>query len=284
MYRLLLLLTLGLSSQVEAQSLLWKITGKNLKSPAWLYGTMHVQDPRVFELPEGWQEKLKTAGRLALEMDLSNPPDPMKIMSVMTAPPDSSLDKLLSTEDYEKLNLWFTDSMHMPLALLKQMKPFMLISMVQKKRMETDMPVALDAWLADQAKKMEVPVSGLETLEEQIAVIDMMPLQEQAQMLAEMIQNPGEQENQENEMMNAYLSGNLDKLLIMANRWETDPAFKAEIINRRNRIMAGRISEMFETGPVFTAVGALHLPGEEGIIQLLRKKGYIVEAELNPKE
>jgi len=278
--QLLLLLGLSLPVPASAQSLLWKITGNTLESPAWIYGTMHVQDERVFQLPEGWQEHMKATGRLILEVDLSQTPDPMKMMSLLQAPPDSSLDKLIAPADFAFLKEWFQDSLGMPLESLKQMKPFMLITLVQKSRMSSEMPLALDAWLSERAQNMNIPVSGLETIEEQMQVIDMMSLHDQAHMLIEMIRDDSKRIEQEDAMMDAYLQGHLDRLLTMASEWEIDPQFRQEIIHRRNRVMTDRLKEFLISGPVFIAVGALHLPGNDGIIQLLKNEGYSVEPVL----
>jgi len=274
------LLWLGISivQPLHAQGLLWKITGNGLKAPAWLYGTMHVQDYRVFNLPKGWEQKMEQSGRMILEIDLSTEPDPSKIMQMMQSPEDSTLDKILTQESYAYLRQWFQDSLGMALEPFKGMKPFMLMSMVQQSRMSSEMPLALDAWLAQRAKGVNIPVIGLETIEEQMQVIDRMSISEQAHMLMEMVNTDAVRAQQEADLMDAYLNGQLERLLYLASQWETDPQFKHEIITVRNRIMAGRLSEILEAGPAFVAIGALHLPGTEGLIALLRARGYTVEA------
>jgi uncharacterized protein YbaP (TraB family) len=273
----LLWLGISIAQPLQAQGLLWKVTGNGLKAPAWLYGTMHVKDHRVFNLPEGWEQKMEQSGRLILEIDLSAVPDPSKIMRMMQSPEDSTLDKILTQESYAYLRQWFQDSLGMALEPFKGMKPFMLMSMVQQSRMSSEMPLALDAWLAQRAKGVNIPVIGLETLEEQMQVIDRMSISEQAHMLMEMVNTDARRVQQEADLMDAYLNGQLERLLYLASQWETDPQFKHEIITVRNRIMAGRLSEMLEAGPAFVAVGALHLPGTEGLIALLRARGYTVE-------
>ncbi len=87
------------SASLQAQSLLWKITGNGLKEPAWIYGTMHVRDSRVFKLPEGWDDKLRDSKRLILELNPTDRPDPMKMMALMAAPEDSTLERTLKPED-----------------------------------------------------------------------------------------------------------------------------------------------------------------------------------------
>lgn len=275
----LMILGLSISSPVQAQGLLWKITGNGLTAPAWLYGTMHVQDARVFQLPEEWDKKMEISGRLVLELDLSTPPDPAKIMTLMQSPPDSALDKLLDQASYSKLNSWFQDSLGMSLEPFKGMKPFMLMAMVQKSRLKSDMPIALDAWLGNKAREANIPVIGIETMEEQMSVIDLLSISEQARMLLEFVNQNEDRQAQEAELMEAYLNGRLDRLMHLASQWEADPQFKHEIITVRNRIMSGRISEMLTEASAFIAIGALHLPGKEGVIELLRQRGFTLEVE-----
>jgi len=275
----LLLLGLSISNPLQAQGLLWKITGNNLQSPAWIYGTMHVQDARVFQLPEGWEQKLEQAGKLVLELDLNAVPDPTRIMSLLQSPEDSTLDKLLDSEAYARLSKWFQDSLGMSIEPFKGMKPFMLMSMVQKSRMPSEMPMALDAWLGNRARDANVPVVGLETLEEQMSVIDLLSISEQVRMLVEFVYQSEDRQAQEAELMDAYLNGQLERLMHLAAQWDADPQFKHEIITVRNRIMAGRISEMLTQESAFIAIGALHLPGTDGVIALLRQRGFTVEPE-----
>jgi uncharacterized protein len=276
----LLLLGISISNPIQAQGLLWKITGNTLQSPAWIYGTMHVQDARVFQLPEGWEQKMEKAGKLALELDLNSVPDPTRIMALLQSPEDSALDKLLDADAYARLSKWFQDSLGMSIEPFKGMKPFMLMSMVQKSRMSADMPMALDAWLGNRAREANIPVVGIETIEEQMGIIDRLSISEQARMLVEFVNQNEDRQAQEAELMEAYLNGRLDRLMHLAAQWEADPQFKHEIITVRNRIMAVRITEMLEQESAFIAIGALHLPGKEGVIELLRQRGFTVEPEL----
>jgi len=270
---------LASSVALQAQSLLWEIRGNGLKESAWIYGTMHVRDSRVFQLPEGWQEKLIQSKRLILELNPTETPDPSRMMDLMSAPKDSTLEVLLKPEEKELVEKWTSDSLHLPWTMVNQLKPFFLMAMIQERQMSKDMPQALDLWLAERAQEWKVPVLGLESLEKQMAAINSLSLQAQSNMLVELLQtNTQESEEEEEGLMQAYLKGNLNELAALANQWETDPLFKKEIIDSRNDKMSDRISlTLQDSGSAFIAVGALHLPGPTGIIQQLRTKGYTVD-------
>lgn len=266
------------STSLQAQSLLWKITGNGLKEPSWIYGTMHVRDSRVFKLPEGWDDKLRESKRLILELNPSEKPDPMKMMALIAAPEDSTLERILKPEDRKLMEEWVNDSLQLPWQMVQGLKPFFLMAMIQEYKMPKDMPEALDLWLAHRAKDWSVPVYGLESIDEQMAAINTLSIAQQSELLLEMIR-PGDSDanNQEEELMQAYLGGRLDQLASFAKNWETDPMFKKEILEFRNYKMSERIGmTLEEDGSAFIAVGALHLPGEDGILQLLRNKGFEV--------
>lgn len=271
----LLLLT---SASLQAQSLLWKISGNDLKEPAWIYGTMHVRDSRVFKLPEGWDDKLRASKRLILELNPSEKTDPMKMMTLMAAPEDSTLDLTLKPEDRKLMEVWVNDSLQLPWQMVQKLKPFFLMAMIQEYKMPKDMPEALDLWLAQRAKDWNVPVYGLETIDEQMAAINTLSIAQQSELLLEMIKpEQSDTHNQEEDLMRAYLAGNLDQLASLAKNWDTDPMFKKEILEVRNFKMSERIGDTLQQdGSAFIAVGALHLPGEDGILQLLRNKGFEV--------
>lgn len=282
MVHLSLLLSLFIASGalLQAQSLLWKITPPGSKEVSWIYGTMHVKDDRVFHLPDGWDTKLKTAGRLVLELNLAEVPDPMMVMTLMGTPEDSTLDKILTESESKHLEQWVQDSLGLPWHMLKGLKPFFLMAMIQEKQMPSDREVALDQWLSNRASDWKLPVIGLETIEEQLNALQHLPLSEQARMLMELIQpDQNIRHALEAELMEAYLSGNLEHLYALSLRWETDPLFMREILLVRNYRMTERIKQLLAEKPAFIALGALHLPGKEGILELLRADGYLVESE-----
>jgi uncharacterized protein YbaP (TraB family) len=279
---LLLSILLAGSSFLQAQSLLWKITPPGQTTPSWIYGTMHVRDERVFRLADGWEIKLKEAGRILLELNLAEHPDPMQMITLMGAPEDSTLEKILSAEETNHLRQWVQDSLGLPWQMANSLKPFFLMAMVQEKQMPADRPEPLDLWLANRAKEWKIPVIGIESIEEQMQAIQTLSISEQARMLMELIQPENENRKEmETELMNAYLSGNLDQLYALSQRWETDPLFMREILQVRNFRMAERIHEHLSEKPGFIAIGALHLPGQEGVLELLRIKGYKVESDKN---
>jgi uncharacterized protein YbaP (TraB family) len=142
----------------------------------------------------------------------------------------------------------------------------------------------MDFSLSLRASGSGLKVIGLETLEEQLTFLENMPMEHQLTMLDQAVAEVGKVQDIHDQMVETYLHGDLQTL---HEETESQLAelganardyFIAEGITARNHRMMTGLLEALETGTVFTAVGALHLPGEGGLIELLRAQGY----ELNP--
>jgi uncharacterized protein len=142
----------------------------------------------------------------------------------------------------------------------------------------------LDIYFFKEAKKQKKQTIGLEKTMEQIDAFSAVPYELQARGLVDAVTDYGKEgELDMDAMMDYYVEGNLDKLLEMTTKDEDDEEM-AKIFNdiflvKRNYNMADRAEPYIKKGSTFIAVGAAHLPGEEGIIKLLRKKGYKVIAK-----
>jgi uncharacterized protein len=115
---------------------------------------------------------------------------------------------------------------------------------------------------------------GIETIAEQLHAVDLIPLKEQAHMLLEETVKPDSGGMDMNDLLDVYKSGNLDSLYSMYRKGELSNEFNKALITDRNHRMADRIDSIAHTKSIFVAIGALHLPGPEGVLNLLRGKGY----------
>jgi hypothetical protein len=185
---------------------------------------------------------------------------------------------LMDSTSFAKLNQYMTDSLEIPLMFLARVKPFFLMAFfMQEDKPSTDRATFLDDFLSKQAKKFKKEVIGLETMDEQLQSVDAIPLREQAKMLLDAIDSTSAGSSQADELLIPYEKADLAGIYALYKKEDLSNIFNASLITLRNHKMADRMETfMKQKKLLFTAVGALHLPGEEGIINLLRKKGYTV--------
>lgn len=278
-HRLLLLIIWPLVSpflsQAQDHSLLWEITGDDLPGPSYLYGTMHVQDERAFQFKESVMPAFDRSEAFAMEL-LIDDVDPMSMMMMMAM--DSTLKELYSEEDYTRLETWFKDSLRMDLYNFNRIKPFFIYAQVAQTQFGTEQQQAVDLHFHQLAKTAGKDMHGLETLEEQMHAINTMSLSEQAKMLLasiDEVEEAGEDPNQK--LMEYYLAGDLEGLMTWAESMDMGKEFESEFLQKRNQKMKERLLPLIQDKPTFSAVGALHLPGEGGLIDLLRKEGFTVK-------
>lgn len=261
-----------------ANSLLWKISGNGLEKPSYLYGTVHMTCN--YKLTE----KLKTAfaetSQIALEVDMDDPAMPMKAMQGMMMKGDASIKDMLSAEDYKKLDTYFTKNTGMGVAMLNKAKPFMLMSLLLSKSTGCEKPTSYEDEFVKIAKADKEEVLGLETIESQLALFDVIPYDVQLKEVMKMV-NDGEEETKKQfaELSALHTAENIEGLMKMMQEEEgMTKDFSDKLLDNRNKNWIPVIEKMSKEKPTFYGIGAMHLSGENGVIKLLRKAGYTVTA------
>jgi uncharacterized protein YbaP (TraB family) len=283
---LILIVILSFSSLLTQAQLLWKITGNNLKKPSYLYGTMHTGNPKVFVMKDLLIEKIATCEAYAGEMII----DPSMLFAVMNEifmSKDTTLKTLLSEQEYKIVKQALDDKLGMMSSFAERIKPMFTSLLLQEGGLEamqnapTESNKPLDLFLQEEASKKNLALIGLETLPEQMNVINSISLQKQAQMLYNEIikTDTGSLDNSMEQMLNWYAEQKLDSLYLFASKeFADEPALSYQILTKRNINMAERIDKLIQEKSAFIAIGAAHLPDEQGVIALLRKKKYKIEA------
>lgn len=278
------------SNWLQAQnSLLWKIEGEGLEQPSYLYGTMHSQDKRVHELGKLALPYLSQSEAVALELVIDSAqmmPMMMSMFSDMMMK-DTTLEDLYKEEDYQLVKNHVAKELGLVALIFKieKMKPLFIalfmeeMSSINGGNIGREMDMALDQYFQKVGEKQGKKLIGVETFQEQMSAFNRIPLQEQANMLlegAKMEKKGGAPDSSMLRLMDFYLQQDLEGLM----QWyEKEQAYKKSsfdtfILLERNYRMADRMFEMIQKQSTFIAVGALHLPGEDGLIQLLTDKGY----------
>ena len=274
MRRIIFMLLIMLSNLTNSQSLLWKITGKGLKEPSYLYGTIHIQDKRAFEFDDTVLTILKSCKAYAMELNPENiNPEELKKFMIMKK---YTLKDLLSSEEYNKLDKYLKEKTGSGVFIFNKTKPFFIQSQLMQMSMQKDMDKALDLYFLNLAKENNMEILGIEKLKEQLEAVDKISLKEQAKMLMESLNDTSNAKFEK--LLNAYRLADLNKLSELMKDTSLPQNFEEAFLIKRNKRMAKRISKFIKKQSTFNAIGAAHLPGEKGVINLLRKKGYKVEA------
>lgn len=276
----LFVFTLLLSSYwtQKSDSLLWKITGNGLKAPSYLYGTVHLMDDRVFAFDSTVYEKINTCEALSGELLMTGKismPDPKDIFMQDTM----LVDLYENTAEYEIVRKYLVKKLGIFVMATDSMKPVYTMSLISMMDTKIDQSIPLDMYFQQYASKQGKKVYGIETIDEQQAALDAIPLKEQASLLLESIQMEDSisEENFTETMVKYYLNQDLTRLDSLINHASSSGTFEKKIIQERNVLMADRIDTLIRKQPTFNTLGAGHLKGENGVIELLRAKGYKLE-------
>ncbi|MFD2600567.1 TraB/GumN family protein [Flavobacterium suzhouense] len=278
----LLIVTFGfISLFVNAQnpdnSLLWKISGNGLSQPSYLFGTVHITcdatlSPKV-------NAALDATRQLYLELDMDDPNMMKEMMGGMTMKDGVTMTSLLSTEDYKLVEDFIKSKTGMPLKMLDSYKPFLVSAMLMPAMLDCKAQ-SIEQSLIDASKKQNEEIFGLETVQEQLHVFDAIPYKEQMEdLLASAKDDMANDRAEYNKMMELYNAQKLNELMAFMKSSKNKTASHDDVLLiNRNKNWIPRIEKIAKEKPTLFGVGAGHLGGENGVIMLLRKKGYKVEA------
>lgn len=261
----------------EPSSMLWKITGKDIKD-SYLLGTMHVLKQADFEIKESVQQAFKTANQLVLEVDLGDPATQMAMMKHIVMKDGQTIDKLIPESTYKQLDTNLNANMGIGIEMFKNWQPMMLMSMLLKDIIGAQ-PASFELTLMQMAEAQNIEVIGLETAEEQLNFFHDIPYKEQAQMIEEYLTKKEETAKGFEDLTRLYLAGNIDALHQYAEEESKKADFStSEIIDKRNKNWIPQIEANAAKEATFFAVGAGHLGGPKGVVALLKAKGYTLTA------
>ena len=226
--------------------LLWEISGNGLKGKSYLYGSLHSNDKRLFRLPDSVYVALNNTKAVVLETDI-----------------------------FSLFDEWDTRRDEVRLLYDNQGKPYTANDQATETLYgnEDGMPQFLDAYFLQYCYNAKKNFFPLETIEEQLGLLSEFGLPD-----ARGLQLPVLDYLQE-KVLELYIQGDiegLNKMMKVNLSADQNPELYDELIVRRNERMTKGIDSLMRMNPLFCAVGAGHLAGDQGIITLLRKKGYKV--------
>ena len=270
-----------INAQDLENSTLWKIEGNGLETASYLFGTIHITCDATIE--EDVQMALDNTTQVVLEIDMDDPTMQTKMMGGMYMKDGKTISDLVSKEEYVIIDSLITKEIGMPLKMVENIKPFFLISMLYPKMLDCPMQ-SFEQELIKIAMEQKEDINGLETIEDQLQVFDDIPYEDQvADLLKSAKDNLANDKETFANMLEVYKEENIEALIKMMNEDDSSSVSQHQdkLLVNRNKNWISKIGEYAKDQPTFFGVGAGHLAGETGVINLLRAAGYEVTAVLD---
>lgn len=267
---------------IAERGLLWRIEHPDADAPSHLFGTMHVADPAVTELPDAVDEAFTEAERYLFEVDFAAV-NQAAVRQTMSYDDGTTLREAIGDDLWSRVRS-AADARGIPEQNIRSLKPWALVltlGMPQQQPTET-----LDYQLHARASENDGPIHGLETMQEQLELFDRLDESVQIDFLRQTL-NLIEDDQLEplfDDMVERYFERDLAGLAELTADHPGLPSsaqadaddFLEKLVEERNRKMVERMESALADGGAFVAVGALHLPGNDGLIRLLEERGYAV--------
>lgn len=266
------------NNPVLQNTLLWKISGLGLSQPSYLFGTMHVLCSDDATLSDSLLKAISNCDEVYFEIDLDDMGGLLSSLQYMRMNDGRKLSDLLSKEDYEKVKHYFeTHSSLIPFSMLERFKPLLISSLIEEDGMDCKTTDAMEMVIMKEAHNKDKKINGLETAQFQAGLFDSIPYEKQAEDLVKSIDSVSENKKMTAELVEVYKKQELDKIDELTRNG--DPSIGGYLdllLYGRNRKWVEELQTILPKKSILMAVGAGHLPGEQGVINLLRKKGYTV--------
>jgi uncharacterized protein YbaP (TraB family) len=256
---------------------LWRISGQGLKQPSYLYGTMHLQDKRLFNFGDSLYRFLEKAEGFAMEIDFHDYLDTIMQRSIQEREEAFLSDKEEVEVDTKKLGRG-ADSLLREFGItknkitrkqLKKIRDYRMNRIVQ----EGDMPTIVDAYLYGLALRQQKWLGGIEDVHDQLDLVDELG----NDLNVSDVFAPEERLRYSMEqLIKIYLDQDLQSIAEYSYGHTSD-VYTQKVLIQRNIKMARRMDSLSTLRSMFFAIGAAHLPGDSGVISFLRHKGFTVE-------
>ncbi len=265
-----------------ARSCLWRV--KSDTTTAYLQGSIHLLTEDAYPLPQPVEDAFLASDQIVLEMDLSAMTDPDAQIEMMVKgmlPRGQSLTDILSPKTLE-LAERCSNEIGMQMVAFKHYKPWMFVMVLTATRLEQlgfSAQHGVDWHFHQRAMKLEKPVIGLETLEEQLALFEAMANGDRDAFVRQSLEDFATIEKDLASIIHSWQRGNLDGLgRALLSNLQKYPNVHRILIRERNARWMETFNEIMQSGTTtMIIVGAGHLPGKDGLIAMLRASGYSVE-------
>lgn len=279
---LLFLSQLNFAQKIQEKSLLWEISGKNLTKPSYIFGTMHVMCQGDVVLTPEIEKSLQSSDQIMMELDMDDPMIMFNMMGATLSKDGKTLTEKLGEDLSKKVDAILQERAKISLAMLDNLNLQALSMQLGLLGLSCPMELGYDMLLTQEAQKNGKEIFGLETVEEQLKILMGQPDEETLKAISFMANNFSEVEKELMTMVETYKARDVQKLYDIAFESYKDPKYPQvkleELLDNRNKNWIPILENAMKDKSLFIAVGAAHLAGENGVINLLRKQGYTVKA------
>jgi len=227
-----------------------------------------------FYLSPKLNDAFEKSTKVVFEIDLKKMEDLSSILPLMMKSfmPDQTISDLVTEEEYQLIEKFFEDK-GLPMVLLERVKPMFLYAMLSGDMFSEATSYELQLW--EKAQTQNKKTDGLETAEFQMSIFDSIPYPVQAKLLVQSIKDNQQTDKDYEQMIELYKKEEIQKLYdLIMNETQDFESFNEIMVFQRNKNWIPKIEKLIAAESVFFAVGAGHLAGNEGVIQLLKNQGY----------
>lgn len=260
-------------------TLLWEISGNGLKKPSYLFGTMHILCAEDAQLSENLKDIIKNSDQIYFELDMDDMQEMMGALQYLRMNDGQKISELLTAEEYKKVETYFRENKFpMPMSMMNRFKPYFVSSLIGEQMLTCEQKNGMEMQIMQESKKYKKDIKGLETTKFQASIFDSIPYSKQAKDLVNYIDSIESYKKVMLEMVDVYRQQDLERMDSLMHK--SDPGMEEYmdiLLFDRNRRWAQDMPKLMSGQSLLFAVGAGHLPGDQGVINLLREKGYSVK-------
>ena len=277
---------IGFYATVSAQeehfknSLVWKVYKQGAKDTSYVLGTIHLPMKKAFKAVDTVSSILKKVDRAYFELEFDPAAFASSGMYFIAQQDSEKVKNILSKQEYDLLHEKSKELLGPQAMMVDMLKPIGILSMFALSMSPSDTTGAMDILFQMEAKNQGLKIGGLETPEQQMEVLRSMSITEQKDELVDLLINYEKYTLQFDSLITAYLNHDLLTLKKLTNESfsKTSEKFKDEILTKRNIKMANKVDGFANKHSCLFAVGAAHLVGEQGLLNLLKSKGFVLES------
>lgn len=262
----------------DGQSMLWRIDRADLKTPSWLFGSMHLMPKSKFVFNEQLRQLVLSVDSVVFEINLNDKKANFNAITGTILPNGQLLSDLYSPEQFDSLETFMLDTLgksSVEWAYYQNLQP-VFVSQTFYEVSFGDSTASYELTFQQLANEHNIPVAGLETADYQVSLLDSIPIEIQANMLLNEMRHYHRDLENLDHLVDLYVTQQIDSMdedLESDDEWSE---YTDMLLNQRNQNWIKPIESFISNAVCFIAVGAGHLPGEQGIIRLLRNEGYIL--------
>jgi uncharacterized protein len=272
-YALTLVTSISCLASPQESSLLWRIESPQ-GAVSHVFGTIHLQDSLVFHQRDTVLHILRSSETFIAEIYLDSMQQVMR-PELMMLPKGRTIADLYTAEELAEIRAALSERLGPMAVIAERMKPAAIAALLMLEDMDGQSSFGtVDQFLWNEAKKAKMTMVGIEAVEEQLGVLDAMP----PRLLLEVVRDTSNDHREIDALREAYGREDLEQIGELIDSVSAVEVFMQQLNDDRNLIMAERLVDHLDRGGAFIAIGTAHLPGEQGLLNLLRMQGYRVAA------